>query len=628
MAFRQGYISNDVKQNLISNTYLHSNKGNFYEVADTHSILETKTNPRYRELVKQANRLKSIIDYLENLENQFYQEFNVKTPEEFSQKYLNSDKYISNNSSQIINGITQKELNKFAQLMKQDAEIYAKLFSGTAKDEEGFSIKFNKRTQVGILLEEIFANNITKESLSKELGKILTKGKLKGGQVKSIETMLSKSLGREIKILTQKSGEITTNSQKVLEEFSLKRIEQLKSNQSMLREKIREDLAKVKKIDKDLIPIDLVEDFTNSFIKFVKESLKVNEASLTISSNYIKGIGDIGEIDMGLLFSSLNGLVLQEDGKEIVKQISIQMLGSSQKTRYYYSHKPGINPNTGEKDNYLNSTEKTIEHIGESPTDMSITVKDSSSKTSKTYNFQIKNSFVEKGWASITIQQDILIDTLLTTMFKEGIISGKGNSPKELLYLFANIFFFQHNGDKSYNRMKVKESTSESDVYHYANVLLQQGLNFLLEMKFAEELNKTQKEFQENNIFFIYKGKYLIPISWFFKSALEMMNNFLDINTKEDYQSNGLITIGNASMHKLDTEESKAAFPNPIDFREKKQKLLPNDNLIKYPDPLLSYGANAGKRLVQSVKFGKIRLNANIEAIEAQFMSKGGRVNV
>ena len=154
---------------------------------------------------------------------------------------------------------------------------------------------------------------------------------------------------------------------------------------------------------------------------------------------------------------------------------------------------------------------------------------------------------------------------------------------------------------------------SGTDIYTRVNLIMKTLIEYFLELEFSKELTKESNKVVKNmgNTFFIYKNKYLIPISWYYTTIIEEINEFFGIVKEEKDENGRLITVRNLSQ--FSPANSSNIYPNPTAFWQGKLDILKTiksnktdkTNQLNYPNNLLKYGSNAGNNAIHQLRLIK-----------------------
>lgn len=190
------------------------------------------------------------------------------------------------------------------------------------------------------------------------------------------------------------------------------------------------------------------------------------------------------------------------------------------------------------------------------------------------YRLQLKNSF--NGVFNIKIKEQFSYKE-----FIEKIALYQPELVNELNYLVGNIAFF--------NKTQTKRNGKTTIVPTFANAggateYLRYIFNAITTLFFTETLttsNMNAAIFQRTtNDFFIYRGRYLIPLSSFFKSTKDILNKGLSNDTL------GLVTL--PSLNELTSQTSEDA-RKLLNEKRKALKFLRRENIAKNQDDIIEY---------------------------------------
>ena len=283
-------------------------------------------------------------------------------------------------------------------------------------------------------------------------------------------------------------------------------------------------------------------------------------------------------------------------GQEIVK-----ILGQESVIRNY------ITEQYDDKGNLLKGTK---EINGQSPSDIEYI-----GLSGKRYRFQLKNNFNEVSTAlSFRSQAEIKVSTYLATAFDNVDVDIKNI----LAYLLINTAFLRNYGLGPYNSGTEINLSPKSFpiVRDYILFFLQQSYQFLIGYQYEKQIKEVEG-ITAGNLAYIFKGKYLIPVSAYFFSALEMLQKVLNNN----YNLNGIGGIAGLPSFK------KVSIPGKTNTEFQKEKInllseLEYDSVhgeYKYPQGLLEYGGNYGRQVYNNLTFERISIVLVIEKLEKYF---------
>lgn len=228
-----------------------------------------------------------------------------------------------------------------------------------------------------------------------------------------------------------------------------------------------------------------------------------------------------------------------------------------------------------------------------------------SQKSGKEFLIQLKNSLNDSPFGNIKIQDNLNYQTLSNRV-------GEYNSDiqNEMDYLVGNIVFLRSYGlnkEGQQKNLSLRNVDGASDFLKYIfNSIL---ATFLSEEITSEGLGEIQIEPKNN--FFIYKGKYLIPMSSFFKSAKNVVENTLTNLSKND-------SLGLVQIPAIEELTSTSGPKDNIFFRDKKLSQLRNlsGKELNYPEQILSIGRGEARNVAFGIKTKGFRYSMSMENLK------------
>lgn len=498
MADRNMPIGSEGQNNLLKYSYLHSRTYNFNRALDlfgTGSIFE------YNSMKSIAmNKLRKMIDKLEEREHTFYMSFNnprIKDIKTFNEVLSESASYIK-----VLNKLNNEVFKNKIIVSYEDKLREIGLFYFTEH-----SIDFVDTDKMRIQIEQLIIDNINKSRKNEKTGKIAHK-------VSSVKGDVFKNVMRDM-----------------YEGIPNKNIKNLKDY-------VWEQIL-----------VFLNEDLKGENGQEIKLYLKRAYDTITTESLYNKSpeintsddsnvIGLIGELSAAGLLNAVEDLFHNE-------------------TKNYYIG--GTQNKEGKK----------------LPVDFLV----------GKYGFQVKNTLSIKDTHSFKVQENISIET-----FSDRLI---GADKKLMKYLLANIIYLQKNAEDE----NLTVSNYEY-IINFVNQLISSYADMLLSTE-AEEQN-----YNFSNLFFIYKSKYLIPISVMLEGAFEAIQR----ETQTELGGIGYINKNLGKEFKIKDGGSLSEGPKQI-IQNKYQKIR-ESNLygkeLTYGGTLGPYGGELGQEVL---KGAKIRIN-------------------
>lgn len=199
------------------------------------------------------------------------------------------------------------------------------------------------------------------------------------------------------------------------------------------------------------------------------------------------------------------------------------------------------------------------------------------------YGFQSKNTLNENPH-TFKIQEEIKIDTLADRL--------DGADRDLMKYLMVNIVFLQKNAlDENLN------VSTAGDIIAFVNELI----NSYADMLMSTEIDETRYNY--SNLFFIFKSKYLIPISVMLEGSLDLIKK--DSNTSK--LENGIGYI-NPNLGKSFKVKNPAEFSRQYAlemYEEKHEERIASDlpsNVLTYGGSLGPYGGERGQDIIDLTK--------------------------
>lgn len=226
-------------------------------------------------------------------------------------------------------------------------------------------------------------------------------------------------------------------------------------------------------------------------------------------------------------------------------------------------------------------------------------------KSGKYYYFQLKNSFQNSGFANIKLHDSILLDSLISK-----IKSISAQSANEFRYALANILFLKQNGLNKQGKLDKLSLQQVEETRDYIKLILN---SLIYEFLGQDIVRAAHKETSISNYFFIYNGRYLIPISAFLKAAIIMLEN-----VKNNVSPITTNTLGAIQAPTLDgiANVDGATFPDRYQLKtDKSEQLKGLDKGLAYPQNLLSIGSEAGSNAAKTMRIRGLYYTMNIAKI-------------
>lgn len=259
----------------------------------------------------------------------------------------------------------------------------------------------------------------------------------------------------------------------------------------------------------------------------------------------------------------------------------------------------------------------------------------------QSYRIQAKNSLKDQDFLTIRLNDQIKLDTYARRMLSDE------DASKLEYFLLNRAFLSQYGfvrGDEVYydtmrhHKGELKEKkyslSSEENQQFEAYILffLNQTIAYLIGGKVYQEGSSWNTNTQ--NLFFIYQGKYMIPVSIFLYSAYELIvelkKNLGNRKTFSKMHIEGGSTIGELTyVAKLKNLNAGAGFARQlrsdkfyylnhrtdVQFQEDHGNGVIYNHSYRYPENLVEIGSSAGKRFLQEAAFPRINFRMHLKAI-------------
>lgn len=604
--------------NLVSNTYLHSNTNNFVEAVTKSLIIK-----REKDLDNFDNLLKKIQNFIDvSLVdiNGMYEELGFKnkdewTPttgyqaygaKEFKDKFLINKTKTNDNSEDSINRYILSQINS-----KDSLDCIMRI----GEEEQKKNIK-------GINLED---EKEMIEILEKLTGK--TMGHLEDTSTRASQFFISKvftkkahgkgtmvRLNSDYKNFNENEKQLV---KKLLDMLNLDEDLDLNSNKGVKKLKTAIETRLNTKFHYKVIATRYYDDFIVEKIKEYCEKNNIKEvATISFRTDFInlftETLTNYGSIDFtATSFGTIKGFVLEFG---LAGSLNLTGFDKAVKILGQQYEKRKFNILNKEKD----EEGQTIKTVGEkyvktqSASDIVIKGKN------KEYRLQLKNSFADGNTLSFRAQPQIKMSTFLLTAFKEE------EERNTLKYLLINYGFLKDYGLDAYGNSLPLKQKDVPQIKEYLILLLELAYQFILSTEYDIE-NKMQ---QKGNIAYIYKGEYLIPVAMYFASAYELL---LKLKINGDYRKNS--SFGGLSLPTFSEAENVVYKENDnivdnIKFQTKKHELInklmerlpegqkyEGNRDYKYPQDLLNIGKIGGESIYEKMSF-RLHITMYLDKLE------------
>lgn len=605
-------LTKETVDNLVSNTYLHSNTNNFVEAVTKSLIIK-----REKDLDNFDNLLKKIQNFINNsLDdiNDMYKELGFKNRDNWKPEtgYVAygakefRDKFLINKSE--INDNTEHSINQYI-LSQIDSKDSLDCIMKIGNEEQKKNIK-------GINLE---SEKKMIEILEKLTGKAMNH--LEDTSTRASQIFISKAFtkkahgkGTMVRLSSNYKSFNESEKQLVKELLNILNLDEdldLNSNKGVLKLKTAIETKLNTKFHYKVIATRYYEEF---FIKKINEYCKKNNINNIDTTSFkqdfinlfTETLTNYGYIDFtSTSLNEIKGFVLEFGLAGSLKLTgfdkAVKILGQQYEKRKFHILNEEKNEE-GEK--YVKT---------QSASDIVIKGKN------KEYRLQLKNSFADGDTLSFRAQPQIKMSTFLLTAFKEE------EERNTLKYLLINYGFLKDYGLDAYGNDLPLKQKDIPQIKEYIILLLELAYQFILSTEYDIE-NKMR---QKGNIAYVFKGQYLIPVAMYFASAYELLLK-LKINGdyRENFSSFGGLSLPTFSEAENIVYKENDNIINNIGFQTQKHELIrekmkplpegqkyEGDRDYKYPQDLLNIGKIGGKSMYEKMNF-KLRITMNLKKLE------------
>lgn len=602
-------FGSEVRNRVTQSIYIHSNRYNFQNVLIGQNAVELR-----RDYIRGTTLYKdidSLITKARGLERIFYEDNNVESARDFSNKYLLGDTNAENVNQKsaaqktlwIIQNIKFLDMFKLAydkaDVAKQLAEKLDRKFSET-------------------LLKAMGNNSVTQEMGTLIIGQITEDFKAaqvawlknKEGKAPKIKAFQHKWLEKAIDLTENTKhplkGVLTSKNSPFLKDFIQQNIKPTAGEVSKVVEDIFEGYFRDKAKEIELEGEDL-EYYLNRTKTIILDHIEAagSDIKARIFSDNSNKIGIIGEI--GLQITNKN-----------IKVIGDAMVKQTIKT----------------KDKEGNDVERDVRRMGKS--DMEI-----KGKSGKIYKLQAKNTLVKQlnplfttvKYTSAKFLEGGNLKRIIEDLINADVISS--TEAKELMYALLNFEFLSYSNRSLDEERTKKDGTVRTDrdgntilrgtplnknfsdmkTRLFLTQLLANGLLYFIGIHSSKEM---PKDF-DGNLFIVYANRYLVPFSWFLESIKEGL---------EDVQKQAMMFVQRPATDiqiekTISPEELMTSKTLIISKPEYANKGGAYYKKYLYPDELLNLGSSVGQEMSERAKIERgIHFNFNISKIEQLFETK------
>lgn len=680
-------LASGVREKLVVNNYLHSSRWNFLNAAmggtnysDIARQVNSESNAAFKNMIDIRNRMKEITKLLEANEQKIYGYAGVSGPVEFSQKFFNPKPQVAaaleTGDSQLI---AEQLCLEIIDNMRHN-KVYAQYAMGInpKKTSDYIVDKFKAAAQ------ELGREGMSK-AMIKEMQTILDAKGVFGSTFKSIEDLLGPdtfivTLNKTNLLNTKmrvQSHEVETFNKRTRELLN-----NLKDNNSVLFSQQKEDGERVSVLHNQLMAdYDYLKkykykfkDYGGAVRKRVDSILKNCEKEIfslidkkkreqakkvKVESSVSGAIGYVGELSAhvavtcsptieidGELFKLKSLPVGEQMAPKELKQIIRNFELKENKTGGNKANEKLREADSDNGDIIAETKDTSVKKLRQ---DSIITINrkksDGTFDEVARFGVQVKHTFSEQS--TVHLQKDIQLNTLLGTMEAGGIINSKVRD--EILYILTNYYYFRNNTEdqKFKNRLESDEGRIDftgdtAALIRYINILLTAGLEFVLEPQIEGEISKyTNDRFNEVNGYleksskfkdaygnivgnaFYLAGNELIPVSYFYRSIIDLIDSYKELlNNKESQSNNKYFHLTNFTIKglgKVNSSQLREDKNNALNdaFGENRK----NSSEWAYPDNLVKIGSGAGYQYINNAKLGGYQIYMKFDELERQLLN-------
>lgn len=634
--------SADVFNRLSSGVYLHSATENFIEVSRQYmsQSKQEKSVNAISELQQAQDLLEKQIDRITFLCNDFYRllgltredsynasgediNFSLNGAREFQQRFLiNKTGTASSASTILLQAMNSKKYQN--ECIKRAKSLKDQKYNRSiSKSKEFIDLMQILSMHLADSVQSVWRNvgDITGEVVENSIESLLKRTETKTKRGTTTHLRLKKTVSGNLKKLLGSSS-ISDEIKAIFTDGS--RGLNLNTNQGVKKA--------IDNFKGYFLKVSLSE-----FVDIMWEVLTQQEPQITniisesnFKSFFIDELSSYGNIDFTTNIPAFSGMQLEQPfifgmnlelnkifSKSNLWNMTIRGLGQQQETKTY-------------RDESVSTSMSGSDFIFE--------LKDKTGKTIKSFRIQAKNSLQDQDFISIRLNDKIKLKT-----YANRILSP--NEASILEYFVLNKAFLSQYGMVRGNETRYDEQihhggSFEQELYKvqdhkalesYIFFFLNQTIAYLIGGKVYEETNNKSYWNQETqNLFFIFKGQYLIPVSLFLYSAYrligELKKRVFDQKMDSKLHING--TIGELTYSKnLESLQAGSTFAKQLRLDKfyylnhrtdlKYQEDHGNGAIYtkRYPDNLVSIGSAAGQQLLQNASFPRINFTMHLQEI-------------
>lgn len=634
-------VSEDVKNRLVNERYLHSNTENFVKIAnglrlDSYKIGQEKYE---RDLL----RLQRLIEKANNAANAMYEDIGIQArdvcifkkttmnyisagAQEFQRRYLADEVYNVKKDFNFKELKTQQDFlnekrKRFLAIFNSLPSLeYLRIANEKAIQKEIKAFKLNKQNKT--LIEQLdkiglqrtldLNEKVTIQELNNYIDSFFTtaagaKGKTRFANSKGKAMRKEELQNQALQDLMKIANATSTNSKVEVEKVRSYLKTQLISQRiyktiarnywdgffaRTYQEKVVVPLSS-KYTQEQLSWLQLTSGNRKDFIDLFCSTLeKYPQIAFTVENPVLRGF----TLEFGQQFSS-----------DIVGDKGLfTIIGQDYEQKILKEYKGKNQP----------ATERTITAM--SASDMIVRGQ------KRQYRLQLKNNLHEdSNFLSFRIQSDIALSNFLETAYENDT-----ETKEQLEYLLLNICYLRQYGRGPWRggatTSKLFKWNENQKIRRYVQILLSTAYAYILSATFLEQIDNIDYQYT-GNIAFIFKGKYLIPVTAFLVSAYSLLLQL--VYYRSNFNNSSVGGLMSPTLKSSETAiENRIKVPStgisPETFQAYKQVILRrsaaagyDSNIKRYPKNLVEYSSNKAESFYRDIKM-RLNIGLSIDSLE------------
>lgn len=548
---------------LSKNRYLHSKPQNFSAIVQGKRRATLMPGSQFGDkIIKDLEKLKVAS---EKKEKQFYDDLKVTGPKDFVNKYLNSNNTSGSIEDQlnrkIISVINSQEFVDLLDGLIDYGKVFLslkRLFHFNLKGVQSNQIK--TKAQLGEKLVDSF-----KQTAANELKRAFNESRGMNPDTKiQIKRGTNRDIVRFINMQVSNIGQLLSE-----EETSKQKVGIFKNNAES-------------KVNDFILKKMLGNDYANK--EETPEYIYVTKTLLPRLWNELANAAAAGRLVDG---SSIIGIVLEMALPVAYKDW--ENIGSKEKN----------------------------EKGQQSKSDLAIHV------NGKTYKIQLKNSFKDNAM-NVKIREGISYQQFIQEVRDLSGLSSVDEVLDELEYLIVNTIYLQHYGIETSGgtHLAGMEKGARDNIFAYTKLLLNAIVYTFLGQDYQEAMKENVNASNLGNLFYIYKGKYLIPISAYIDNAIKILKDGF-VNPTDTLTGIQPITLDNFGKEGLSFDPIKNMWAAKRQALEKaandtkdRRKRGESVKTIQYPDELVDVGHNYFQQVASTMRVRNIYAYSNLQNLQ------------